>query len=340
MALTSGFFNALNHDRLYDASQMSSLFDGIIKDGIFSEVGDKFICRASGDGLVVDVGSGRAWFNHVWVNNDTDYPIELEEAEVVLNRIDAVVIEINSTVEVRDGYIRIVKGTPSSNAQKPEMTHNDELNQYPLCYVSMTAGKQIINDEDIENAVGLDATPFVTGLMQVTSTEELVTQWQDQWNQWISNMEQSGETWTEEQQEAFAAYVRNFEMTMNAFEGSASEAFNNWFQGLQDILDDATAGHLQNEIDALSEREFNHYNSLDTSNISISKSLDGTTTISETTSEAAKTTRISKSSGVTTITEDLVPNEGSFNYTKTTTISTNAVGNKIINTSYIRRGKV
>ena len=34
MAVTSGFFNSVNHDRLYDAEQLSSIFDGIIIDGV------------------------------------------------------------------------------------------------------------------------------------------------------------------------------------------------------------------------------------------------------------------------------------------------------------------
>ena len=49
MAVTYGFYNALNHDRLYDAIQMSSIFDGIIRDGIFSTIGDTMIVTSPED---------------------------------------------------------------------------------------------------------------------------------------------------------------------------------------------------------------------------------------------------------------------------------------------------
>ena len=123
MAVSYGFYNALEHDRLYDAIQMSSIFDGIIQDGVFSTIGDALLVTAPEDGLYVNVGPGRAWFNHTWTYNDTLYPIEAEEAEVVLDRIDAVILEVNAGPDVRRNSIYFLKGTPSSNPQKPVLTH-------------------------------------------------------------------------------------------------------------------------------------------------------------------------------------------------------------------------
>ena len=130
MALTYGFYNALNHDRLYDAIQMSSIFDGIIRDGIFSTIGTSLVVTAPEDGMYVNVGPGRAWFNHTWTLNDTLLPVEAEQSEVVLDRIDAVVLEVNAGAEVRANSIKFIKGTPSSNPVRPTMIHNAEVNQY------------------------------------------------------------------------------------------------------------------------------------------------------------------------------------------------------------------
>ena len=156
MAVTCGFFNALDHDRLYDAIQMSSIFDGIIRDGVFSTIGTSMVVTAPENGMVVNVGAGRAWFNHTWILNDTLYPVEAEAAEVVLDRIDAVVIEINSSAEVRDCTIKFIKGEPSSQPNRPTMTHNAEVNQYALAYVRIRAGQTTIFHADITNAVGTD----------------------------------------------------------------------------------------------------------------------------------------------------------------------------------------
>ena len=62
MAVTYGFYDSLNHDRLYNAQQMSAIFDGIINDGVFMSVGNQFHTVA-GTGMQVIVKSGRAWFD-------------------------------------------------------------------------------------------------------------------------------------------------------------------------------------------------------------------------------------------------------------------------------------
>ena len=42
MSITSGFYNSYNGDRRYNAEQMSAIFDGIINDGVFSNIADAF----------------------------------------------------------------------------------------------------------------------------------------------------------------------------------------------------------------------------------------------------------------------------------------------------------
>ena len=40
--LKYGFYDAVDRDRAYDAEDMGRLFEGIITDGVFAAVGDKF----------------------------------------------------------------------------------------------------------------------------------------------------------------------------------------------------------------------------------------------------------------------------------------------------------
>ena len=136
MALTSGFFNSKNHDRLYDATQISTLFEGLINDGVYQGVGHIFKVSAS-NGMNVTVDTGRAWFNNTWTRNDALIVLTVPTAEQVLKRIDAVVIEVNSLDTVRNNTIKIVKGTPASNPSKPSLTKNDDVHQYPLAYITV-----------------------------------------------------------------------------------------------------------------------------------------------------------------------------------------------------------
>jgi len=262
MAVTYGFYNALNHDRLYDAIQMSSIFDGIIRDGIFSTIGESLTVKAPGDGLYVNVGSGRAWFNHSWTLNDTDYPIEAEEAEVVLDRIDAVVLEVNNNETVRANSIKFIKGTPSSNPVRPTLTHNAEVNQYALAYVNIRAGQSTIFQADITNVIGTDETPFVTGLLQQVSIENLILQWEaefrDHFSNWVATNEHEYETWSADMQAQYTAWMTTkmtqYQTWFNQMKAEGDEdlaEFDAWFQHMKDQLDEDAAGHLQAEIDAL-----------------------------------------------------------------------------------------
>ena len=253
MAVTYGFYNALNHDRLYDAIQISSIFDGIIRDGIFSTIGDTMIVTAPEDGMYVNVGSGRAWFNHTWTLNDTAYPIEAEEAEVVLDRIDAVILEVNSSAEVRANSIKFLKGTPSSNPVKPTLTHNAEVNQYALAYVRIRAGQTTIFQSDIENAVGTDETPFITGVLQQVSIETLLKQWEAEFNTYFTNFQNTSTTefnnWLATKVSEYTAWFAQMQTDMD----SNFNEFDAWFQRMKDQLSSDAAGHLQAQIDALSE---------------------------------------------------------------------------------------
>ena len=91
MSVTYGFYNSKNGDRRYDAIQMSSIFDGIIRDGVFQHIGTAMMVEES-EGMTVNVGIGRAWFNHTWTLNDAPLPLTVPLSEVILNRIDAIVL--------------------------------------------------------------------------------------------------------------------------------------------------------------------------------------------------------------------------------------------------------
>ena len=188
MALTSGFFNSKNHDRLYDATQISTLFEGLINDGVYQGVGNIFKVSAS-NGMNVTVDTGRAWFNNTWTRNDALIVLTVPTAEQVLKRIDAVVIEVNSLETVRNNTIKIVKGTPASNPSKPSLTKNDDVHQYPLAYITVDPNVTAITQQKIQNAVGTSACPFVTGIIDTLDIDDLIAQWSSEFNVLFAELE-------------------------------------------------------------------------------------------------------------------------------------------------------
>lgn len=239
MSVTSGFFNSLNGDRKYSAEQMSAIFDGIINNGVFANIGTAFSVKAGTENGIT-VGIGRAWFNSAWIYNDTVLPLTADDAELVLARYDAVVIEIDHSDAVRKGDIKIVKGNPGSSPSKPEMINTAYVHQYPLAYIYRAAGSSAITQGNIENAVGTSACPYITGILQVQNIDNIVSQWQGQWDEWSSQWNQWEALWNE----WFSSQTGEVEADTEEWLAQMQTQFSAWFESLQVILDGDVAANL------------------------------------------------------------------------------------------------
>lgn len=247
MSVTSGFFNSLNSDRRYNAEQMSAIFDGIINDGIFSSIGTAFTVTAD-SGFTVNVGIGRAWFDSIWVYNDAILPVTFDESEIVLDRIDAIVIEINKTEEVRAGSIKIIKGTPATFPNRPVLTKNAYVTQYPLAYVTIGAGKSSITQSAITSMIGTSDCPYITGILQVQNIDNIVAQWQAQWTEWYANQTEMGEIQLDQMTDAwdqwFAGATTENENEIDNWTSSMKAQILAWFDTIQDLLEPDVAANL------------------------------------------------------------------------------------------------
>ena len=188
MAVTYGFYNSMGGDRKYSAEQMSSIFDGVIVDGVYAGIGNKLTVSA-GTGLQVLVKSGRAWFNHTWTLNDADYPLAIAAPDKSLKRIDRVVLEIDARNEARVNTFKVVKGTPNSNPQPPAVTNTDQIHQHILAEVTVDANATSIPVGNIKQIVGTAATPFVTSVLQQTNIDVLYNEWRGKFDAWFSNVQ-------------------------------------------------------------------------------------------------------------------------------------------------------
>lgn len=254
MALSFGFYNSINHDRQYDAIQFGQIFDGIIKDGVYETYKKALIVKASSTVGYVVVQPGRAWFNHTWSYNDADLPIKVLDSEVVLDRIDALVLDINSEREERTNSFQWIKGTPSSGtpAKPTNFANTDTHHQYPICFVYRHSDSDVVKQDDIENAVGTSLCPFVTGVIEGLNINDLVLQWSAQFSTFMTTNTTNFNTWMHNTESDFFTWMENEKADFAAFISHNNTAWTNWFSHIQTELDGDVAGHLQNQIDAIS----------------------------------------------------------------------------------------
>mgnify|MGYP001145748439 CR=1 FL=1 len=172
MTVTYGFYNSVASDRLYDAVQLSRLLEGVIEDGVFPSIGNKFETTVVG-GMTVAVGSGRAWFNNTWTYNDSGYSLVVQPSQSS-PRWDIVALEVNAETSIRANSLKIIKGTASSVPVLPTLTRTSTINQYPLAYIYVRANTSSILQSDITNKVGSVVCPWVSGPLAVIKTNELI----------------------------------------------------------------------------------------------------------------------------------------------------------------------
>lgn len=221
MAVEYGFYNSLNHDRRYNTVQISKMFDGIIKDGVFMSIGDALDVVPSSNMREILIKPGKAWFNHSWTTNDADYPLSVGGGGgIILSQYAAIVLEINATAESRKNEFKVIYGEEETNPTYPILINTEYVHQYPLAYVLLkpSNNNDVILPSEITKMIGTSSCPYVTGLMETVSIDSLISQWEGEWTNWLS-----------------ANYTE----------------FSDWFNSMKDQLSTDAAGNLQNQIDSI-----------------------------------------------------------------------------------------
>lgn len=185
MTVFSGFFNSNNnHDRMYNAQHFSRFFDGLICDGIYLNYPDTetdptnkaFYVKPAETGLAVTVAQGRAWFDGTWIWNDSALTINLDAtSNELMQRIDAIVLDIDTSDQGRQNQILVVKGTEDTKEHtvyRPTLLNQPTHKQFPVAFVKLIGGAATISATNITYVVGTndpDASPVVEALLELSS---------------------------------------------------------------------------------------------------------------------------------------------------------------------------
>jgi hypothetical protein len=209
MALTYGFFNSVNGDRKYNADQMSEMFDGLICDGVYQNVGEAMQVVAS-TGLTVNVSTGRARINSQWAKVDTAHPITLNGSHVTLNRYTAICLRVdfaNRKIELiaRDGE-------NATTPTKPEIVRNSYYYELILAYIYVGAGATTLTQANIEDTRANTALcGIVSSLVQQLDTQTLYDQYTAAYNEQLEKMN----AWFTAQRNAFDTWFNDLTETLN-----------------------------------------------------------------------------------------------------------------------------
>lgn len=137
--------------------------------GVFAAAGNAAVAALETPGMAVTVTEGTGWLTDAGGNgvvwwNDTEKTtgakliLNVEMADAVLDRIDRVIVEWETTNYVDLPEIKVLKGTASSTAEAPALTNNSTVRQISLARVAVGAGitavtASMITDERLDPSV-------------------------------------------------------------------------------------------------------------------------------------------------------------------------------------------
>lgn len=164
MAITSGFYDSSSGDRVYTAEEFGSIFDGLISDGVYGNYGSKFAVTA-GSGKKVNVGSGRGWFNHTWILNDSLYTLPADEdyptAHPNYDRNDVVAIMIDKSA--RQNSIVLLKGSEENGDGATNIpSDTSSVFYYPIANILVPHGATSSSQYTITSLIGRQNTNYKT----------------------------------------------------------------------------------------------------------------------------------------------------------------------------------
>lgn len=188
MVVSYGFFDSINGDRKYRAEDLNMIVHGLVTDGVYSNVGDKFKVTPVTGYNAVNVGTGRAWFANKWLHNDSRYRIDLEPSDPVNPRIDAITIQVHPTR--RYCVLAKVDGVPAADPQRPEIKKDpQDYMGYPVAYIRRPAKATTVSAGDITYVVGTSECPFIASLQGTFDVDSYLQNFQNQFDQWLANQQ-------------------------------------------------------------------------------------------------------------------------------------------------------
>ena len=251
----SSFFNSVSGDRKYKAEDWASYFGSFIGNGVFP-VPSTGLQVVAGSGMQVTVKAGKAWINGYFYNNTSDLSLTLATADGVLNRIDRIVVRWDLTNRVIS--VKAKSSSYSASPTAPVVERDADIYELAIADVYVGAGVTAITGSSITDK-RLDSTVcgVVAGLVDAIDT----TAFNAQLEAWFAEYQSESAA----EYNSLVSYMNSLKLQGNTqydaleeyfadFKTEAQTDFDTWFEGLQDVLDENTAGNLLNMITALTAR--------------------------------------------------------------------------------------
>ena len=141
------------YDRAVNSSVLANMLNSLATTGVLLNDTNSFLVSA-GDNMLVKVHAGSAIINGITCVEDTERTLSLQAADATYDRIDTVVLRLNTSVDVRAIDLYVVKGTASASPVAPVLTRSGSVYELGLANVYIPANVVTITNERITDTRG------------------------------------------------------------------------------------------------------------------------------------------------------------------------------------------
>lgn len=173
--ITGGFFDSINHDRLYSAEQMNMPYKKLITDGIIlneNETGSPFEVTAAG-GMIVNIGAGNALIGGKWAENEETMAVEISGNTSGAARIDSIILRLDKSIGTRAVGIVYRQGA----ATAPALETSAYVKEFRLANITVANNAAAITAANITDTRGGSECPYVTSIFDPPEARYIIEEY-------------------------------------------------------------------------------------------------------------------------------------------------------------------
>lgn len=215
MSLKFGFFDSVDGDRKYSASDIGEYFLKLISNGVFATPANAMQVKATTPASMnVNVTAGWGFINCKYLHNTSNYTLTVTAADQALPRIDRVVMQMNPNIDTRACSIYVKAGTAAAEPTPPSLTRvTGGTWELSLAQIYVAGGASSITQSAItDERANTSVCGYVTGLIDQIDTTDLFAQYDAAFD---AKEQEFQDWWDEAREEVYTATntVRKYSRT-------------------------------------------------------------------------------------------------------------------------------
>jgi len=133
----------------YSQNQLAEVLEKIFNNGVFADIDNELeVTENDPASMSVIVESGEGWINGFWYQNDEALTVELSEADGSNDRIDRIVLRLDTVTNLKIS-VEVLEGTPAGSPSAPSLTQTSSTWEISLAQVLVEAAVTSVANADI-----------------------------------------------------------------------------------------------------------------------------------------------------------------------------------------------